>query len=91
MLTLEKIKEYELNNGSYEGFYYQRIEKRVNVLSDQEWYLINDLIQDIQLVDQGLTAVEFIQALDNKLEDLCDNKETIQYLKEVAKRNSDSY
>jgi hypothetical protein len=41
MITIEKIKEYEKYHGYYEGFYIQKVKRKTNLLSDEEWAVLD--------------------------------------------------
>lgn len=56
MITIDKLKEYEEYHGFYDGFYQQKVKNNTNLTSDDEWYLINDLIQDVRLVKKSLAV-----------------------------------
>lgn len=84
MITLEKLKEYEEFHGYYDGFYIQKVKTGKSLTSDNEWNLISNLAQDIQLTQKGLAAQEFIERLNNKLRESCDDADTVEYLKMIA-------
>lgn len=84
MITKLKLKEFEQFHGLYDGFYRQKVKRGTNLNSDDEWYLINQLIQKVELVKKGLTSDEFAEKLDKKLHKYCENEEAIEYLKKLA-------
>ena len=86
MITIEKLKEYEEFHGYYDGFYTQKVKHGKNLTSDEEWDLISNFIQDIYLIQNNLAAKTFVQDLNDKLEENCDNKGTIEYLKTIASK-----
>ena len=86
MITMANLKEYEEYHGYYDGFYMQKVKNGTNLTTDTEWYLINDLIQDVQLVDKGLASKEFSDNLQKRLRENCDNEGTITQLKELANK-----
>ena len=78
MITFIKLKEYEDYHGYYDGFYIQRVKNGTNITSDDEWRLIENLIQDIFLVKKGVVSKDFIKNLEQKLKENCDNSQTIE-------------
>jgi len=53
-------------------------------MKDKDWFLIEGFIQDIRLVKKGLASEIYMQAINERLQDICDSEETIQELKEIA-------
>lgn len=88
MITIEKLKEYEEYDGYYDGFYIQKVKNGTNITSDDEWYLIGNLIQDIRLIKKGLASKEFARNLEMKLQEHCDNENTILKIKEFIEKES---
>lgn len=84
MITLLKLKEYEEYHGYYDGFYMQKIRNGTNLTSNDEWFLISSLVQDIRLTQQGLVSKEFAEQLTRKLKESCDSEETINRLKSIV-------
>jgi hypothetical protein len=85
MITLEKLLEYEEYRGYYDGFYLQKVKNGLNKTSDDEWGIIESLIQDIKLVIKGLASVDYANKLVIKLKERCDNDETINKFWELGK------
>lgn len=86
MITIEKLKEYEEYGGVYDGFYIQKVKKRKNLTSSEEWKLITQLIQDVFLVESNLASKKFAEDLERKLETNCNDEITIAYFKILAKK-----
>lgn len=84
MITKEKIKEFEDYHGYYDGFYIQKVKNKTNLTSDDEWYLMDELLQDFKLVRKGLTSKEFSDRLQNRLKENFDNQESIEYFQRLA-------
>lgn len=87
MITIAKLKEYEEYRGYFDGFYIQKVKPGKNATSDNEWYLINTLIQDVRMVQNGLAAKQFTDSLNDRLKENCDSEETVRYLKLLATKN----
>lgn len=84
MITVEKLQEYREYEGYYDGFYIQKVKKKINKTTDDEWHLITLFIQDIELVLKSLTSKEFENRVEKKLQEVCDSQETINEFKSVA-------
>lgn len=85
MITTEKLQEYSQYNGSFDGFYMQKVKNGTNIATESEWYLIDKLIQEVELVNKNLASDTFANKLENKLQNHCDNQKTIEMLKQMAK------
>lgn len=83
MITQDKIKIYKRYNGDIDGWSRNGSKKEKFVMTDDDWYIIDGLIQDFTLVKNGLTSLTFNNDLNNKLKENCDNEETIQALKAI--------
>ncbi|MCG2618223.1 hypothetical protein LZZ85_28265 [Terrimonas sp. NA20] len=81
---MEKLKEYAEYHGYYDGFYLQKVKWGKNLISDSEWNLVKNLSQDIYLVQKNLASKEFADRVNQKLNESCDNQDTIEYLKRIA-------
>jgi len=86
MITLIKLYEYERFHGFYDGFYIQKVKQGTQESSDEEWFLISNLIQDIHLINNGLASRDFSENLEKKLSENCENENTISFLKELANK-----
>lgn len=84
IITIEKLKEYEAFRGYYDGFYLQKVKSGENSTSNEEWNLISELAQDIRMVHKKLAAESFVEILNNRLKENCEDDETIELLKDIA-------
>lgn len=46
-----------------------------------DWYLLNSLIQDMRIINNGLASVHFREKAERQLVDVCDGEETIQLIR----------
>jgi hypothetical protein len=86
MITITKLKEYEEYRGVYDAFYLQKVKNGINIISDEEWFLIDVLLQDIRLVNKKLTSIEFSENLVRRLKESFSNEETINYFKMLGNK-----
>lgn len=84
MLTSEKIEVFKSYKGYYDGYHFQNnsIEK---IISDDEWFLISNLMQDLHLIRMNLCSKSFENLVNELLLKNCDAKETIKLIFELEK------
>ncbi len=82
MITRRKIKIYKKYDG--DGDKWARSWFVFYEMSDADWGLLERLIQDIILVNNGLASDDYAAALEKKLIENCDTPETIARLKDLA-------
>ena len=54
------------------------------MINDGEWFLIDELVQDVRLIKNNLASSDFQKKLYKKLREKCDNPETIKYLEKIS-------
>ena len=84
MITEYKIKVFYKYNGDIESWLRSGSKKESSIMSDKDWHDIDTFIQDLYLLQKGLTSLEFNNTLINKLNEYCENEEVITRLKELA-------
>jgi hypothetical protein len=55
-------------------------------MTDSDWFLIENLIQDLVIANHGKASADFCSALEQKLADNCDSNETVKLLKNRANK-----
>ncbi len=86
MIDKSKIDIFLKYKGFYEGFYRKYRNKDEKPMSDDDWFLIHELITESSLVLKGLTSEEFEKKLNKKLVESCIDKHAIAYLKESSSK-----
>jgi len=86
MITIEKLNEYEEYHGYYDGFYIQKVKNNTNINSDNDWYLIRNLIQDFNLIKKGLASKKFTESFNIKLHKHFESEATIEQFKKIAEQ-----
>lgn len=81
MITQEKLRIYKKYDGSIDGWARSGRKKERNLMSDDDFSMIERLIQDLKLIDKGLAAEVYINDFYKRLNDNCDNAETIEQIK----------
>ena len=84
MITEDKLKIFERYDGNSDSWARNSSEKEKVVMTDDDWYIIESLIQDLFLVKNGLASLQFKDALNIKLKEKCDVEKTINQLKNLA-------
>lgn len=83
MIDKNKIDIYLKNKGFYEGFEKKYYNKE-RPITDNEWFLIDELISESSLMLKQLSSEQFNRVLEMKLIKNCNNSETIEYLKKSS-------
>lgn len=81
MITMCKLKIYTNFKGDGDSWLRFGSKREKALINDEDWFLIDGLMQDIQLVKKGLTSKEYSLSVHNRLIENCDNLETIELLK----------
>ena len=84
MLTSEKVEIFKSYKGYYDGYHIQNSGKE-RVISDDEWFLLSKLMQDIYLIRKGLSARSFEDSVKKQLLQNCDTEETINLIFQLEK------
>jgi hypothetical protein len=80
MISIDKIKIFCKYQGDIDFWARSGSKKEKLIIDDNDWYIIDTLIQDMLLVRKGLSTKEFKENLDNKLKELCSDQEVIKQL-----------
>ena len=82
MISKEKIAIYNRFKGDIDAWARVGSKSQQSVMEDADWYMIDSLKQDTNLFEKGFASDDFVSALQKRLEENCDSKETISLLKE---------
>lgn len=85
MLTAKKITTYNKYSGDIDMWARMRKSRELEIMSDEDWTLIDELIQNIGLIEKGLASKAFEAETINKLNEVCDSIETKVMLENMAK------
>ena len=83
MITTEKLKIYKKYSGNIEGWDRCGKKKDKSFLEYEEWELIDELIQNLELVEKGLASDSFKSQTLDKLNSACDSENTKEELKSL--------
>ena len=84
MITAEKVKIYKEYLGDIDAFTIHGNIQKKGIISEEDWYLIDVLIQDISLQDKKLLGQNLENNLIRILKDKVDNLETEKLLRDLA-------
>jgi hypothetical protein len=73
MITTEKIKIFNSYGGDIDGLARNSRSNDHNLISDNEWSLIDNFFQDIELINKGLAAQTYIEQTLLRLKENCDS------------------
>ena len=83
MITIKKIKIFQKYNGDIDHFARIGSHKDKQEITDKDWYLLNSLLQDIEIVEKGLSSDDFKKRLEIQLKENFDNEETLTAFKKT--------
>ena len=75
------LDEYRRYGGDIDAWARQ---DKSNTLSDDEWYLIEDIIQDLIIVKRGCASKNFQSELQNKLKEVVESEKVVSELQKMA-------
>ena len=83
MINKQKIKIFKKYNGDIDGFSRFGKKKEKNIISDEEWNVIDNVLQDLKMIKNGLCSTDY----KNKTEEILNQKfekESIDLLNKYA-------
>ena len=83
MITKSKILIYQKFNGDIDGWARCASKKEQSEMNDEDWYLIEELINEISNLKNNNPAVSFTDQVNEKLHRHCDSTEVINLLKSM--------
>ena len=84
MIDLKKIKLFYKYRGLYDGFFQDYEGEIDQIMTDEEWYIIDELVSEMYLVSNNLTNKSFAEKFFLKLEKYNLDKKTINYLEKIS-------
>ncbi len=84
MITKEKLDTYKRYDGDIDAWARKGSRKEHALMEDQDWYLIDGLIQDLGLIEKKMASESFCEIVNTKLTSVCDSEETIRSLKKIV-------
>ena len=84
MITKEKIEIYKKYKGDIDQWARLGKKKEQKIIDDEDWFLIDEIVQDIQLIKNGQASDEFEIRLNEKLKRVFDEERTLEYLRSLS-------
>ena len=84
MITSEKLKIYLKYKGDSDSLARIGRHDEKKLMTDSDWSLIDSLIQDINMSAKGMTSIDYSSDLNRRLNENCDNDETIAKIKHIT-------
>ena len=84
MITKEKIGIYKKYHGDIDGWARMGSPSEQELMQDEDWYVIDDLLQDLALMKDGKTSEDYNQKLMQKLMDNCAGEDIVKELGELS-------
>ena len=56
MITLEKLRTYQEFNGDIDGWARASKDKTKSLMSDTDWYLIDELLMGLTTIETGIAS-----------------------------------
>ncbi|MBP6095781.1 MAG: hypothetical protein KBF58_07760 [Methyloversatilis sp.] len=89
MLTLDKLKAYGVFGGDIDG-HARSTGKDKPVITDADWYLIDELLMALDTVASGMASAGFIERLERRMAENTADQATRDALTELAARRRKS-
>lgn len=83
MINAAKIEVFKKYSGDSDGWARMASAGEKAIISGNEWYEINALIQDYALVKKGLASQRFSDKLDIRINEMVDSPEDFAILKDL--------
>ena len=88
MITIEKIEIYKRFSGDIDGFSRIGSQKDKEKINENDWSILDEFIQDLELIKKGLASEEFKEKTNEKINELVNNDaiDLLNKLKQLNKR-----
>lgn len=84
MITAKKLSIYRKYDGDVDGWARAGSWREKKIMSDQDWYDIDELLRRLHLVEAGLASAEFESQTRVMLEERTKNAEVARLLRKHA-------
>lgn len=89
MINKTKIKIYCKYDGNIDSWTRSIFKKDKLAISDEDWFLIDSFLQDLSIVNKGLTSLHYNDTLNFKIKENCDTDETMKALKALVSKEKE--
>jgi hypothetical protein len=84
MITEDKIRIYKKYSGDIDGWVRVHDKEEMRIMSDQDWYDINLLLQEIAGIKNGIASEAYAKRIEKDLTDKVNDEKIIKMLFEIA-------
>lgn len=84
MLTLVKIRVYRKYGGDIDGLARTKNPDDCSLITDDEWFLIDSLVQKMTLLKNGKASPEYAKRISIEMHQCVESEEAIKELMELA-------
>jgi len=85
MITNEKLRIYERFNGDADEFSRWATPGERNLITDQEWNLIDELVQNVSIIQAGLASSGFEAKVRERVSEAIDDRQVRDVLFRLSK------
>lgn len=85
MLTLDKLAVHQRFGGDLDGWARAKGGHDASGMRDEDWFLIDELLQGLALVASGQASPAYAEELERRLLDVTADDATRQALRELAR------
>lgn len=83
MITEQKIKIYQKYGGDIDGFSRGGRKKEKLLFENSEWSLIDSILQDLEMIKEGLCSIDFKERCEKLVHDNFDSG-AIELIKKIV-------
>lgn len=84
MITKEKIKIYKKYKGDVDRYIRLGGKQEWGMMDDKDFFLLRGLLQDLTMVNNGLTAESYSNSVNQRLIENCDGMETVEQIRDLV-------
>jgi hypothetical protein len=84
MITKQKIQIFERCKGDRDEFARMGSDKEKELFENHDWFLIDSFLQDIELINKGLSSVDYITQRIAEMKASCDEESFVWFDKKIS-------
>jgi hypothetical protein len=88
MLTVEKIRVYRKYGGDMDGLARADKPDDASLITDEEWFLIDSLVQKLFLMKTGKASQAYAERISVEVHQCAESEEVIRELMEIAEHGA---
>lgn len=88
MLTIEKLNIYKKYSGDIDLWARLRKKNEISLMNDNDWKLIDDLIQSLELIKKNVASENFKFQTFERIQAVCEDEETQNSLKSLGEKHN---